>query len=366
MKSLLHTKVLSDSGISVGNTPGLAAGLGGPPRRDLRPASEVSICNYHFGLGGRFPPRTGAERNGRSRAGTGLNLERALNGVVFGDSIRTAALGLGVVGLAVGGALGLARRRARGVPLSPLHGDGYVGPTWPERTGLRGDRVSGEMDSLADYARPGFDPDAVHPDVRALYERTASFEMTVAAEWHRPYALGARLASRWTSRVEQLNLPGPDGDAKRVSSELFALAEPAASADPRDDPRLWVRTDGDTGEAVFVAIYASYVDSGERFVDIAVPLPGANLSTVLRMEHDGAGVALTTDCPDGGLYLHTGAGAFRLPADQRFRVSPVGDPNAPFSDDFGSDADVLAEQRISLFGLPLVTVRYAAARTSEE
>lgn len=219
------------------------------------------------------------------------------------------------------------------------------------------------MDSLVDYARPGFDPDAVHPDVRALYERTESFGMTVAAEWHRPYALGARLASRWTSRLEQLNLPGPGEDPKCVSSELFALADSAASADPRDDPRLWVRTDDDTGEAVFVAVYASYVDGGERFVDIAVPLPRSNLSTVLRMERDGRGVALTTDCPDGGLYLHTGAGAFRLPAGQRFRVSPAEDPDAPFSEAPGSDADVLAEQRISLFGLPLVTVRYAAART---
>lgn len=285
-------------------------------------------------------------------------------GTVFGSSTRAAALALGGVGAVVAGALEAARRSARGVPLSPLHGGRYIGPAWPERRGIRGHRVSGEMDSLADYARPGFDPGAVHPDVRALYERTESFGMTVTAEWHRPYALGARLASRWTSRLEQLNLPGPGEGPKRVSSELFALTDPAASADPRDDPRLWVRTDDDTGEAVFVAVYASYVDGGERFVDIAVPLPGSNLSTVLRMEHDGRGVALTTDCPDGGLYLHTDAGAFRLPAGQRFRVSPAGDPDAPFSEAPGSDADVLAEQRISLFGLPLVTVRYTAARTS--
>ncbi|MDS0300051.1 hypothetical protein NDI76_14995 [Halogeometricum sp. S1BR25-6] len=291
---------------------------------------------------------------------------------MFGGSTRKLALGLGGVGLAVCGVLAGARRAARDVPLSPLHGDGYVGATWPARRGLRGGRVSGEMDSLADYARPGFDPDAVHPDVRALYERTDSFGMTVDAAWHRPYALGARAASRWTSRIEQLNLPGPGDDPKRVSSDLFALSDAAAAEDPRDDPRLWVRTDDETGEAVFVAVYASYVDGGERFVDIAVPLPGANLSTVLRIEHDGAagGVALTTNCPNGGLYLHTRAGAVRLPAAQRFRVRPASDPDAPFSDsgDFeglGDGADVLAEQRIALCGLPLVTVRYAAARASE-
>lgn len=194
----------------------------------------------------------------------------------------------------------------------------------------------------------------------ALYEQTATFEMTITATWHHPYSLGARLASRWERRIEQLNLPGPGGDPKRVSSELFALTEPAATTDPRDDPRLWIRTD-DTGEGFFVAIYASYVEDGERLVNIAVPLPGASLATALRIEHYREGVALTTDCPNGGLYLHTAAGALRLPASQRFRVSPAQDPVTP-SNDFRIEADGLADQRIHLLGLPLVTVRYAATQ----
>ncbi|ADJ16549.1 hypothetical protein [Halalkalicoccus jeotgali] len=281
---------------------------------------------------------------------------------MFGLSARTAAFGLCSLGLAVGGALRRARRSARNVPLSALHGDGRIGPTWPERTDVRGDRVDGETESLEDYARSGFDPNAVHPDVRALYEETATFGMSVAATWHFPYSLGARVASRGTSRIEQLNLPGPGGDSKRVSSDLFALAEPAAETDPRDDPRLWIRTDDDTGEGVFVAIYASYVDGDERFVNIAVPLPHTNLATVLRMEHYGDGIALTTDCPDGGLYLHTRTMAFKLPASQRFRVSPAHDSPGSVADSARNEAAVLADQRISLLGLPLVTVRYTATR----
>lgn len=277
--------------------------------------------------------------------------------------VRRAAAGCLGVAAAASVALGAARRSARGVPLSPLHGDEHIGPTWPDRRNLRGERVAGEMDSLAAYARPGFDPDAVHPAVQALYERTADFEMRLSATWHRPFRTGAAVASRWTSRIEQLSLPGPGDDPKRVTSDLFALAGPAATADPRDDPRLWVRTD-DAGAGVFVAIYASHVTNGERVVNIAVPLPGVNLSTVLRMSHHGEGVELTTDGPDGGLYLHTDAGAFRLPASQLFRVAPAEDPEAPEPPGGGPtrEAAVRAEQRIRLFGLPLVTVRYAAAR----
>lgn len=276
--------------------------------------------------------------------------------------VRAIAIGLASLAIAVGSALGWARHNARGIPLSSLRGGSRIDPTWPERTGVRGDRVAGEMASLDEYARPGFDPTVVHSDVRALYERTEAFEMTVTATWQFPYSLGARLASRWTSRIEQLNLPGPGGDSKRVSSELFALAESAASADPRDDPRVWIRTDDDTGEAVFVAIYASYVEDSERFVNIAVPLPGTNLATVLRMEHYADGVSLTTDCPNGGLYLYTSAGAFGLPASQEFRVSPAEGATGPAADAARTDTDVLADQRISLFGMGLVTIRYAATR----
>lgn len=279
--------------------------------------------------------------------------------------IRIVAFGLAVLAVAVGSVLRWAHRRARDLPLSSLHGDGHIDPTWPERNGVRGDRVPGEMESLSDYARPGFDPTVVHPDVRALYEETDTFEMTVDATWHFPYSLGAGVASRWTSRVEQLNLPGPGGDSKRVSSELFSLAESAASTDPRDAPRLWIRTDDDTGEGVFIAIYASSIEDDERFVNIAVPLPRTNLATVLRIEHHGDGVALTTDCPNGGLYLHTSVGAFKLPASQHFRVSPAQDADAAAHDGDRREADVFADQRLYLIGLPLVTVRYTATRKRE-
>jgi hypothetical protein len=213
------------------------------------------------------------------------------------------------------------------------------------------------MDDLATYARPGFDPDRVDPAVRALYERTADFEMTLAADWHRSFRTGAALAARGTSRLQQLNLPAPGGGPRTVVSSLSRLDHP----DPRDDPRLWVRTDTTTGEAVFVAVYASHVRDGERLVNIAVPLPGCNLSTVLRMQHLDAGLELTTDCPTGGLYFVTPAGPFALPASQRFRVYPGWHVDAPRAPD-GDSADVLASQELWFAGAKFLTVRYAARR----
>ncbi|RNJ25365.1 hypothetical protein [Halosegnis longus] len=265
---------------------------------------------------------------------------------------RIRRLLAGVVLAAVAGIVALirARRRAREVPLSPILGDSYIGGDWADRRDLRGESVAGEMDSLDAYESESFDPDRVHPDVRALYEQTSEFEMRVDATWYRPFRLGARVASRLTSRVEQLNLPGPGDAAKRVESDLATLAEPAASRDPREAPRLWIRTEPD-GTGVFTAIYASYEREDDRRVDIAVPLPSANLSTVLAVHNDDAGIELTTDCPDGGLYLTTPVGAISLPADQRFRVQPApGEPAA------------VARQYIRLCGVPLVTIRYDVFR----
>ena len=123
---------------------------------------------------------------------------------------------------------------------------------------------------------------------------------------------------------------------------------------------------------MFVALYASTapeptdVETPERLVNVAVPLPDASLATVMRLAHYGDGLELSTDCSSGGLYLHTKYGGFALPASQRFRVGPAADIDSPDPPD-GVDrrnVAVLADQRIRLCGVPLVTVRYAACRES--
>lgn len=266
-----------------------------------------------------------------------------------------------LAGLGVGTAVGYARWRSRDIPFCPLMGSGRVGADWADRRGVAGASVAGEMADMVAYARPDFDPDRVDRDVRALYERTGDFEMVLASTWHRPFRMGASLASRATAHLRQLNLPPPAAvEPKHVESRLYRLAAP----DPRDEPRLWIRTDRDRGDAVFVAVYASHVRDGERLVNIAVPLPGCNLSTVLRIRHLSAaagGVELTTDCPTGGLYLVTPVGPFALPASQRFRVYPGAAANAPRSPD-GAPADVLATQEMWFAGAKFLTVRYAVRR----
>ncbi|RBI62470.1 hypothetical protein DMJ13_11465 [halophilic archaeon] len=259
------------------------------------------------------------------------------------------AAGLAVVALA-GGRLRRAAARADSVPLSPLFARWRVGADYLDRHGVAtGDPLPGEMDDVAAYESPEFEPDALDPAVRRFYERTAEYDLDYSVRWHPGFRLGATLAAHATSRLEQLNLPAPGGIGGTLRSRIVAVEE---RSDPRDGARAWIRT-GDDGVAVFVAVYASHVSDDRRYVNIAVPLPASNLSTVLlpRTCEDG-GVELTTRAgtDDEGLYLVTPLGGVALPLAQRFRVRPDGD-------------GVRAVHEMWAFGRQFLTVEYAAEPT---
>ncbi|MFC7213799.1 hypothetical protein ACFQO4_06855 [Saliphagus sp. GCM10025334] len=246
-------------------------------------------------------------------------------------------------------------------PFSPLFGGRYVGPDWAARNGLEVDPVAGELEDFDVYERQeidlesgpvdAFDPGDVHPAVRRFYERTSDYDLTYETRWHRGFRLGAWLASFATARLEQLNLPGrSDGRTRRLESRL---ARVPTSADPRG-ARVWTRTDPDSGEAVFVAVYTTHERAGVTYANVAVPLPASNLSTVLRpeqfaLESDEDGVTFTTRGPgDGGLYLVTPLGPVRLPMEQRFRVWRV-----------ASDGqDLHASHEMWLVGRQFLTIEY--------
>lgn len=281
----------------------------------------------------------------------------------------------GVLGRVLGWGLGLwllavCVRRVRRVlartsdlPLSPLAARWRVSPAYLDRHDVATTGpVRGELDAFDELAYPGFDPDAVHPSVRAFYERTAAFTLRYSVEWHPGFRLGAALASPLTSAIGQLNLPGPrEPSTGRLRSRLVGI-DP--ETDPRDGARAWIRTDTETGEVVFVAVYATHRRNDVTYVNIAAPLPRTNLSTVLHVsgiptggEDDGLELTTTTDTGDEGLYLVTPLGTVPLPLDQTFRVYPAEVSGSP-ADDPDDDIDVVATHEMWLCGRKFLTVSY--------
>ncbi|WP_435319659.1 hypothetical protein [Haloarchaeobius sp. TZWSO28] len=278
---------------------------------------------------------------------------------------RPGALLVGIAGLAVA-LWRLLSARVTDVPLCPLTARGRIGSNWVARSGVgTGEDLPGEMDDLDTFARPDFDPALVAPTVRDFYEQTRQYDLALTAEWHRPFRTGAWLASLLTGALEQLNLPAPgDSRVRHLTNHLERL-DPAA--DPREGARAWVRTDRDTGEGVFTAMYATHARGDERFVNIGVPLPFTNLSTVLSIRHlgDAGAVELLSDADgDPGLYLVTPVGSFELPVKQRFRVWPVDAPGAPPALD--GNASVVATHEMWLFDRQFLKVRYAGVATGDD
>ncbi|GAB3023661.1 hypothetical protein [Natronobiforma cellulositropha] len=254
----------------------------------------------------------------------------------------------------------LESRRVDDVPFCPVVGRWRIGADWALRAGVAGDPVPGELESFASYDRPGFDTDLIDSEVRRFYERTTAYALAYETRWHRGFRAGAWLATTLTRRLEQLALPGRSGRVGWLESDLAAVTP---AVDPRGS-RVWTRTDPATGRAVFVALYTTHEREGVTYANVAVPLPWSNLSTVLRPEALGsrgntadAGVRFTTrGGGDGGLYLVTPLGAFRLPMHQRFRVWPVDAPGAPRAP--VPEATLVATHEMWLFGRQFLTITY--------
>lgn len=279
----------------------------------------------------------------------------------------------------LGVALAWGRASARDVPLSPVTADWFVGPNFVERSGLTtGEEVAGELEDTATLAGDRFDPARLDPEIERFYERTAEYAMRYRARWHPPFRTGAALASRLTGRIEQLNLPGPGDESwHRLESRFLDVREPGSGGGGddgllgdakstglvRENVRAWIRTDPETGEAVFVALYATHHRDGEGFVNITAPLPGGAVDTVLRPENldrgagEGTGIRLTTEAAgDPGLYLRTPLGAFELPGGQAFTVWREAEEGV------SKDSGLGATHEMWLLGRPFLTVEYAIGR----
>lgn len=247
---------------------------------------------------------------------------------------------------------------------SRLRAGWRVGMDYFDRNGLRSGDATGMVDDFGAFAREDFDPATVAPGVRRFYEDSAEATMDIRPSWNRWIRPAAPLYAAVTRRVEQLNLPvEPWEGGAGLTSETLAVDD---DADSRTGVRAWCRAYPD-GTAMYVAAYAVQHVADGAYLGAAFPLPGGNLTGVLRPERlpasDGPdGLRLTTHDGTGnpgGLYLvRSGRGA-RLPLDETLRVWKPGagvDVDSPFS--VASDEVVLARHDVTLLGQRLVTLHY--------
>ncbi len=171
-----------------------------------------------------------------------------------------------------------------GIPFSRLRARGRIGPDFLRRADLLARRhpaPRGLVDDLEVYRHPGLDPFRLDADVRAFYERTGEFELVVVPHWRSPFRLAGRIYKTISAYLGQMNFPLADGSERQMDSRIEAVRD---ERDGRENVRAWTRCYRETGRPLYVATYASYRHAGETYMNIAFPLPGANLTSVLRLE----------------------------------------------------------------------------------
>lgn len=259
-------------------------------------------------------------------------------------------------------------RLATAPPLSRLAGDGVIGATFLERNELVREVAvppTGLVDDLRELSHADLEVSLVAPEVRAFYEHTIDYDMIIAPSWRLGLHTAAKLWAKVARRLGQLQLPAPDAEpSQALASRLVAVD---ARADGRAAPRSWVRTYPD-GRALYVAVYSRHEHEGRAYMNIAFPLPGGNLSSLLRMDRLGRGVRVSTrlggDC---GVYFALRVGQrvlpLRLPLSETIDVWPASDPLAPAAlSDWGRGFELVARHTLWLFGVRVVSLRYAMRR----
>jgi len=245
-------------------------------------------------------------------------------------------------------------------PLSRLRGAWPVGATFFARRELERPEqpAQGLVDAVADL---DVDATTLAPAIREFYEETGAHELIVRPHWRPGFRAGSRLWARIARRMGQLQLPvAAESGKEGIGSRIVALD---GEADGRRGPRAWIRTYPD-GRALYVAAYATHRDTAHAHMNIAFPLPGGHMSSVLRMVQRGSGVSVSTrlggDC---GIWLVVLGKPVRLPLSETIDVWTIDDPTAPAAlREWAAGYTTIASHDLWLCGVHYLTLEYAMRR----
>jgi hypothetical protein len=253
-----------------------------------------------------------------------------------------------------------------GIPFSQLPWRWQTHPDFFERIGAidltKNIQPTGIVDYLQEYQQQGFSAESVSEAVAAFYEYTATHDLLVYPEWQSGFRFLARIYKQISKRVGQMNFPiHPDSDETQISSLIVPLSD---ALDRREKVRGWIRIYTKTGEAVYVAAYSSHEYQKHRYMNIAFPLPGGNLTSILRLattETNKGGVVLSsfsTRQGDQGVYFANRLLPIRLPINETIEVFPEGVvyENYPANFPVGT---ILAKHTMWLFGIHFLTLHYS-------
>jgi hypothetical protein len=223
----------------------------------------------------------------------------------------------------------------------------------------------GIVDRMTDLANPSIDVSKVHPAIVSFFEETSSLELHVRSRWRFPFSVGWRLLRPVMRWIGQFVLPRHEGEG-RILTRTFGLD---GARDGREGARGLVRTYADSGEVMQAVAYATWERQGVRYMSASFPLPGGQLSGILRLDvtsedDDGRlAVALSSAARDGDdacVWLVVGPFALPSPFGERIDLWAPGMRGAPpeLEPPALDGATIVGRHEQRLFGIRFATHLY--------
>ena len=256
-------------------------------------------------------------------------------------------------------------------PFSSLASGLRVGADFFERRALiaTNSAVRGLVDDLAQFNSVEFEAGRVAQPIRAFYEDTESFDLRLFPRWRGAARRFARRYAGFSGRLEQVHYALSAAEGAGIESRIVAL-DP--HVDGRAGVRGWVRWYRGSGRAIYVAAYATHRDSRRAYMNIAFPLPGGNLASILRPQNHGAdGIVLTSHTDparpgDEGVYFASALVPIRLPINETIFVWTLVDASAPrdLVARGGPTTVAVARHDAWLLGMHILTLDYTIDEAS--
>ncbi|WP_229070498.1 hypothetical protein [Actinoplanes sp. DH11] len=142
---------------------------------------------------------------------------------------------------------------------APMNDSETIGDAWLRDAAaayggaVREREGAGLLTDMSQLDGPGFQADALRPEIRDFYEHTSDWRMEVWTQWNTVFLPGGEFVARYFGRrVQQLALPTRPLDvALGMDSRVVTIVD----ADDRQRAAGWMRTLRSTGEYVYSGCY---------------------------------------------------------------------------------------------------------------
>ena len=208
-----------------------------------------------------------------------------------------------------------------GKPMSRIKGKMKIGKSvLLENSLIEEKEYTGLINKVIDFDSKQFNTKNVSPLIIDFYENTKEYELKATIHWSRWFWPFAFLYEKISRRVQQIHL-GMGNRLERMYGEIVAIKD---EKDGRNDVRAWVRKN-EQNETIFVALYSQHEYNEETYMNIALPLPYANMTGILKFRNDKNNLIITSRLRnsargDEGIYLHNRFFTIRLPLAETFTI----------------------------------------------